>query len=132
MLDAPQPPTALVAGDAQIGIAVLAVMRDRKLRAGRDLSVVICDDLEMFRLIDPPMSVVSRDAEEMGAVAAGILMRRLADRSSLPERQVLPTKFIARGSTGPPLGQPGHRPLGKGRGSQGNHLQVPQSGRRGQ
>ncbi len=69
----------------------------------------------MFRLIDPPMSVVSRDAEEMGAVAAGILMRRLADRSSLPERQVLPTKFIARGSTGPPLGQPGHRPLGKGR-----------------
>lgn len=102
LLDPPLALTALVAGDAQLGIAVLAAMKERKLRPGRDLSVVICDDLDLFRLVDPPMSVVFRDAEEMGAAAASILMARLSDGSAGPARQVLPTTFIPRGSTAPP------------------------------
>ena len=53
-------------------------MNERKLRPGQDLSVVICDDLELFRLVDPPMSVVFRSAEEMGAAAARVLMKRLS------------------------------------------------------
>lgn len=102
MLDPPLTLTALVAGDAQLGIAVLAFMRKRKLRPGLDLSVVICDDLELFRLLDPPMSVVFRDAEEMGAAAARMLMARLSDGSAAPARQVLPTTYIPRGSTASP------------------------------
>ena len=94
MLDPPIALTALVAGDAQLGIAVLAAMRERKLRPGQELSVVVCDDIELFRLVDPPMSVVFRDAEEMGAAAARMLMARLSDGSAARARHVLPTTFI--------------------------------------
>jgi len=110
LLDLPLPPTALVAGDAQLGIAVLAALRERKLRPGRDVSVVICDDLELFRFLDPPMSVVFRDAEEMGAVAARMLVKRLGDASAPPLREMLPTRFIERASTGPPVGGPSPAP----------------------
>jgi LacI family transcriptional regulator len=102
LLDPPLVLTALVAGDAQLGVAVLAAMNERKLRPGQDLSVVICDDLELFRLVDPPMSVVFRSAEEMGAAAARVLMKRLSDGSAPPAREMLPTNFIARGSTAAP------------------------------
>ena len=94
--------TALVAGDAQLVIAVLAAMKERKLCPERDLSLVICDDLGLFRLLDPPISVVCRDAKEMGAATARILMRRLSDRPTTPTQEMLPTSFIDRGSTAPP------------------------------
>jgi LacI family transcriptional regulator len=102
LLGLPLTLTALVAGDTQLGVAVLTAMRERKLRPGPDLSVVISDDRELFRLVDPPMSVVVQDAEEMGAAAARLLIARISDGSSAPARQVLPTSFIARGSTAPP------------------------------
>jgi LacI family transcriptional regulator len=102
LLDRPLAPTAIVAGDGQLGTAVLGALGERKLRLGQDLSVVICDDLELFRLMSPPISVVARDAEEMGAAAAQVLMNRLSEGSAAPVRQVLPTKFIARGSTASP------------------------------
>ena len=102
LLDQPLAHTALVAGDAQLGIALLAAMNERKLRPGRDISIVICDELELFRLMDPPVSVVFRDAEQMGAVAARILMKRLSDGSAGPMREMLPTNFVARGSTARP------------------------------
>jgi LacI family transcriptional regulator len=102
MLDPPRVLTALVAGDAQLGIAVLAAMNERKLRPARDLSLVICDDLELFRLLDPPISVVFRDAQEMGATAARMLMRKLSDGPSPPMIELLPTNFVPRGSTAAP------------------------------
>jgi LacI family transcriptional regulator len=102
LLGPPLTLTALVAGDAQLGVAVIAAMRQRKLRPGQDLSVVVCDDLELFRLLDPPVSVVFRDAEEMGAVAARMLLARLSDGSAAPQRQVLPTSFVRRRSTAAP------------------------------
>lgn len=102
LLDMPAAPTAIVAGEAQLGVAVLAALNGRKLRPGRDISIVICDDMELFQLLDPPISVVSRDGEKMGAAAARILMRRLADEADGPVHEVLPTNFIARASTEPP------------------------------
>ncbi len=94
--------TAIVAGDAQIGTALLGAMKERKVQPGRDVSLVICDDLELFRLVDPAVSVVYRDAEQMGAVAARILMKRLSGGVAGPIREILRTNYVARGSTMPP------------------------------
>ena len=69
MLDAPQPPTAVIAGDSQLGVALLTALNERGLRQGRDIEVVICDELELIPLMIPPLSVVQRDADAMGAAA---------------------------------------------------------------
>jgi LacI family transcriptional regulator len=101
VLDKSPPPTAIVAGDSQLGIGLLKALRERGLREGDDISIVICDDIELLRYMDPPISAVSRDGEEMGAVAARLLLDRLEDSSGPPQIELLPTRFIYRGSTRP-------------------------------
>jgi len=101
LLDAKPPPTAIVAGDSQLGVGLLTALHERRLRQGIDVDVVVCDDVDLLALMDPPISVVQRDAEEMGTVAAQLLVKRLADATAPPMVTVLPTRFIPRGSTGP-------------------------------
>lgn len=101
VLDRSPPPTAIVAGDSQLGIGLLKALRERGLREGEDISIVICDDIELLQYMHPPISAVSRDGEEMGAVAARLLLDRLEDSSGPPQIELLPTRFIYRGSTRP-------------------------------
>lgn len=101
-LDLGSPPTAVVAGEAQIGIALLRELRSRGLRPGRDLSIVICDDHELFRVMDPPVSVVSRDPVDMGTIAAQLLLKRLTDGAAPPACELLPTTFRPRSTTSAP------------------------------
>jgi LacI family transcriptional regulator len=99
MLDAPEPPTAVIAGDSELGVALLTALSERGLHQGRDIDVVICDELELMPLMDPPISVVQRDADIMGAAAARLLLRRIANPSAEPRQEVLPTCFIDRRSS---------------------------------
>lgn len=99
LLDRASPPTGIVAGDSQLGVGMLMALNDRGVHQGRDISVIIADDMPLLRLMDPPVSVVHRDAEEMGKVAAELLVRRLKDPSAPTVCEVLPTRFISRGST---------------------------------
>ncbi len=104
LLDGAPPPTAVVAGEAQIGVALLRELRSRGLRPGRDLSIVICEDHELFRVMDPPVSVVSRDPVDMGRSAAQLLLRRLADSAAPPACELLPTSFLPRATISAPPG----------------------------
>jgi LacI family transcriptional regulator len=105
LLDRPVPPTALIAGNSQLGIGVLAGLSERRVRPGQDMSLVICDDLELLRLMSPPVSVVARDAEKMGVAAARLLLDRLQHVDSQPGQPcqvTLPTHYVGRGSCQPP------------------------------
>jgi len=94
-----EPPTALIAGNSQLGIGVLAALNERGMHHGTDLSLVICDNLELLQLMDPPMSVVARDAEKMGAVAAQLLLDRLHEDASRLRNVILPTYYVPGRST---------------------------------
>jgi len=100
LLDGPTRPTAILAGDSQLGTGLLLALSQRGLQHGRDLAIVICDDLPLLPFLDPPVSVVGRDAEAMGTVAAQLLLQRLADPDAPSATETLPTRFIDRGSTG--------------------------------
>jgi LacI family transcriptional regulator, galactose operon repressor len=103
LVDRPHPPTAIIAGNSQLGIGTLAALSDRGLRPGTDMSLVICDDLELLRLMSPPISVVARDAEQMGLAAARLLLNRLrGDGDGGPQHVTLPTHYVARESSQPP------------------------------
>jgi LacI family transcriptional regulator len=106
VLEKSPPPTAIVAGDSQLGVGLLKALRERGLREGEDISVVICDDMELLRFMNPPVSAVSRDGEEMGVTAARLLIDRLEGSTAPPKIEVLPTRFIYRGSMRPlPVGR---------------------------
>lgn len=98
LLNLPAPPTALIAGGNQLLIGVLQALSERNVRVGWDIALVTCDEVDITRFYQPPISLVYRDTVEVGRVAAELLLEQI--RREAPPRQVLlPTRFIARAST---------------------------------
>jgi LacI family transcriptional regulator len=94
LLALPEPPTALFAGNNRITVGVLRVLG----RSGLRLALVGFDDLELGEMLALPVTVVAYDAADLGRRAAELLAQRLAGDDSPPQRIVLPTALIARGS----------------------------------
>ena len=59
------------------------------------------DDMDFARVLEPPLTTVALDAEQLGASAFELLERRMAGRRTR-RRLVLPAELLVRGSTGPP------------------------------
>lgn len=99
ILSANPRPTALVAGGNQIFSGVLRAIRRLGLVIPRDLSVISCDDVDLTVLTDPPVTVISRNLDEVGRVAAEQLLRRIRG-DEVGERycHVVPTELILRES----------------------------------
>ena len=94
-------PTAVMAANDIMALGVVKACRAQGLSIPRDLSVVGFDDIAFASLADPPLSTVClpRDALARGATAA--LLHSLDERSDDALPGMVPTYFVARGSTGP-------------------------------
>jgi LacI family transcriptional regulator len=62
------------------------------------IAVVGFDDFELADLLPIPVSVISYDPAELGRAAAELLFSRMAGDSRPPQRIVIPTHLIQRGS----------------------------------
>ncbi len=102
LLARPDRPTAIVAGGNQLLVGCLRVLQTAGLRVGDDVSLVTCDDVPLSGLYQPPIASISRDTVGLGRTAADLLLRRLGENGSGPERVVLPTVFTPRASCAPP------------------------------
>jgi DNA-binding LacI/PurR family transcriptional regulator len=94
-------PTAVFCDDDIVAAGLYLAARERGLRIPRDVSVVGFDDMDFARVLEPPLTTVALDAEELGASAFELLERRMAGRR-IRRRLVLPAELLVRGSTGPP------------------------------
>ena len=97
LLARPERPTALIAGGNLILTGIIATLRRHHLKIGRDIALVTCDDTPLAVFHEPPISVVARDTEDMGAIAAGLLLERFAGEPARVEN--VPTDFLVREST---------------------------------
>jgi LacI family transcriptional regulator len=89
-----EPPTAVFAGNNRITVGVLRVLG----RSGSMLALVGFDELELGEMLAFPVTVIAYDAADLGRRAAELLVRRLAGDDRPPQRVVLPTRLIPRGS----------------------------------
>ena len=102
LLDLPEPPTAIFAGNDQQALGVYEAARQHGLRVPQDLSIVGFDDLPVARWVSPPLTTVRQPLTEMGQTAAAMLSD-LIENKPLPTRRVeLATELIIRESTAPP------------------------------
>ena len=94
-------PTAILAANDLMALGVLKACRAAGLSIPGGVSIVGFDDIAFASLADPPLSTVClpRDALAQGATAA--LMRGLEGHRAPAAPELVPTYFIARGSTGP-------------------------------
>lgn len=95
LLSGPDPVTALFSSDALTTQDIVRLLHG----VGRtDIAFIGFDDFVTADSLTPPVSVVRQDPLEMGRTAAQLLLRRIHGDHSPPERVVLPTVFVARGS----------------------------------
>ncbi len=68
------------------------------------MSVVGYDDIPVASFVDPPLTTVRQPMREVGALAAKLLLDRIAGDGAAPVggRIYLPTIVVERGSIGPP------------------------------
>lgn len=100
LLDAADPPDSFFIANSTLALGALAEISRRGQRIGEDLGLIAFDDAPWAPFIDPPMSVVSQPAYEIGVEAARILVRRIKEgASSVRHKVVLDTSLIARESS---------------------------------
>lgn len=106
LLELPEPPTALIAANNLMTLGALSELARRQVSIPEQLSFVGFDDLEAAALLRPAITTVSRPMQEQGAEAMRLLRARLRGEHAPPQRLVLPTRLIVRGSTAspPPVG----------------------------
>jgi DNA-binding LacI/PurR family transcriptional regulator len=97
LLDLPDPPTAVVAGNDGQAFGVLQALGERGLRAPDDLSVVGFDDVPIATWASPPLTTVRQPLAAMAATA----LRLLLSGSAEPHHVELATTLVVRRSTGP-------------------------------
>lgn len=92
-------PTALIAGGNQILAGVLRAVRQFEITIPRDLSLISCDEIDLTQLMNPPITVITRDIRKSGTLAAELLLRRIAgDAGDDAAHQVIPTELLVRES----------------------------------
>ena len=96
LLGLDDPPSALFT--AQNLITIGAVARLRALGRHRDVALVGFDDLTLADAVEPGLTVVAQDADQLGRLTAELLFARLDGDGGPTRRVVVPTTLIERGS----------------------------------
>jgi len=110
LLGLAEPPTAVFAHNDMNAIGVIRAARDRGLFVPRDLSVVGCDNISLSAFIDPPLTTVAFDVEDLGERAVKQLIAQIENGSgnqknrsevAAPQQEILYSHLIVRDSTAP-------------------------------
>src|SRR5215211_2957471 len=94
-------PTAVFCDDDIIAAGLYLAARESGVRIPGELSVIGFDDMDFARVLDPPLTTVALDGEQLGASAFELLEARMAGRRAR-RRVVLPAELLVRGSTARP------------------------------
>lgn len=105
LLSLPHPPTAIVAGNDNIALALLRGAQEMGISLPGDLSVIGFDDVPAAAYVTPGLTTIRQPLSAIGAMAVTLLIERIASRkhsTDCSEGCLLTPELIVRGSTAPP------------------------------
>jgi len=102
LMDAHPGITAFIAPQQQSVIGVLMAARARSLRLPQDLSLIGMLSESMSGLATPTLTAIDFPADELGRLAAQMLLDRLDGGQAWPRQVLLPAQLIVRESTAVP------------------------------
>jgi LacI family transcriptional regulator len=95
------PPTAVVTSGESFAMGALSACRERGMHVPDDVALVSFDDPPFGDLLDPPLTALQRNEEEMGRLAASLLLHALqATAVPQPAEVRLPVQLVLRRSCG--------------------------------
>lgn len=95
LLGLADPPTALFAGN---NIVALGIVTELSRSGRKDVAVVAFDDVALAEALEPALTVVAQDPEEIGRTAATTALSRLDGNRSRARTITVPTRLVVRGS----------------------------------
>jgi DNA-binding LacI/PurR family transcriptional regulator len=98
LLQLSSPPTAILVCSGLMALGTVQVIRDRGLRMPEDIALIIFDDPEWSKVIDPPITTIAQPAYAMGQAAAEMLLQRLQQPEIPPQHIRLTPTFTHRKS----------------------------------
>lgn len=91
LLDLPDPPTCIIFPDDFAAFGGINAIRERGLRIPEDISVAGYDGIPAARHLEPQLTTVRQDAEQIGCVAARQLISLIErPKSTIVEQIVIP------------------------------------------
>lgn len=100
LLDSGARPDSYFVANAPMALGVISELRARGIRIGRDVGMITFDDAPWAPFIDPPVSVITQPAYEIGTAAAELLFARITGaETGAPRTVTLETSLLVRGSS---------------------------------
>jgi DNA-binding LacI/PurR family transcriptional regulator len=93
--------TALVAFNDVSALGAMTALREGGHKVPEDVSIMGFDDIEFASIAYPPLTTIRQPLQEMGATAAELLLRKLANDERVRSLRVRP-ELVVRSSTCPP------------------------------
>jgi DNA-binding LacI/PurR family transcriptional regulator len=100
LLRLPLPPTAVLAFNDRMALGALHGLKQAGYRVPEDIAVVGFDDIPMAAMADPPLTTVRQPAQEMGTVAARMIVGLIEGKIDRFPALVLPALLVVRRSCG--------------------------------
>ncbi|GGM14842.1 hypothetical protein GCM10011594_38550 [Nakamurella endophytica] len=98
-------PTAVIASDSRIGLALFRAARDLSMDIPGQLSLVVFDNADWTDVAAPGITVMSQPMRDIGAQAA-LLIDRIEGAVADPRVVVLPQRLVERASVSRPPAAP--------------------------
>jgi LacI family transcriptional regulator len=106
LLDQPDPPTAIFAGNDAQAAGVYQVLYERNIRVPDDMSVIGFDDVTYTAQMSPPLTTIHQPLVEIGKTAVNMLLRLIAGAQLESNHVELSTSLVVRKSCAPPRSGP--------------------------
>jgi DNA-binding LacI/PurR family transcriptional regulator len=94
--------TALVCYNDIAAIGAIRALMNHGLRVPEDISVIGFDDIQGAAFHNPSLTTIRQPLQEMGAVAARILLQRIRGQATFPDVVPIHPELVIRESTCPP------------------------------
>jgi LacI family transcriptional regulator len=94
--------TALFAHSDLIALGAIRQLRESGRRVPEDVSVVGYDDLPIAAYVEPPLTTIHQPMDEVGALAAALVLDQLAGVDGASGRHLLPAELVVRETVVPP------------------------------
>lgn len=99
LLDIKPCPTAVYVTNYEMTLGAIIAINERNIKIPDELSFIGFDNLQMARIVKPPLSIVVQPMQQIGETAANILLKRLkGDMSNFPSMFRLKTEVLIKES----------------------------------
>ncbi|MFP5114777.1 LacI family DNA-binding transcriptional regulator [Bacillaceae bacterium C204] len=87
-------PTTLFAGNDRVLLAVLEFLKEKGIKLGNELELIVFDNIPFAHLLEAPISFIIQPATDMGKKAAELLFEQINKENIHPEVFVFPSRML--------------------------------------